>query len=294
MSAIDRTLDSLTFLTDEARDALRRRLRQLGGLALILIAFVLAIALSTWSVRDPSLSHATTTPARNLLGVVGASIADLSMQIFGLAALALMLPIAIWGWRLTSHRPLRRERIRLLVWIFAIALIAACAASLPRPTSWPLPVGLGGVVGDAVLRAVAWLAGGSLGSFAFVLIGVTTAAFGFAALAIACGFGLHGEADEVEETEEAPDESETRETEEKEGRAAISLGFLVHGFLSLKARIGRLFARDPSERRALAERNEPRFGDAASNDDGYALEEEEPPKRKAKPSRRSAGGYVLP
>jgi DNA segregation ATPase FtsK/SpoIIIE, S-DNA-T family len=294
MSAIDRTLDSLTFLTDEARDALRRRLRQLGGLALILIAFVLAIALATWSVRDPSLSHATTTPARNLLGIAGASIADLSMQIFGLAALALLLPIATWGWRLASHRTLRRERIRLLVWILAIALIAACAASLPRPTSWPLPVGLGGVVGDAVLRAAAWLLGGSLNSFAFVVIGTITATFGVAALAIACGFGLHGEGDEVDESEEAPDESEAKEAEEKEGRAAISLGFLVHGFLSLKARIGRLFARDPSERSALAERNEPRFGDAASNDDGYAHEEEEPPKRKARPSRRSAGGYVLP
>ena len=53
MSAIDRTLDSLTFLTDEARDALQRRLRQLVGLALILFALLLAIALATWSVRDP-------------------------------------------------------------------------------------------------------------------------------------------------------------------------------------------------------------------------------------------------
>jgi DNA segregation ATPase FtsK/SpoIIIE, S-DNA-T family len=297
MSAIDRTLDSLTFLTDEARDALRRRLRQLVGLALILFALLLAIALATWSVRDPSLSHATTTPIRNLLGIAGSTIADLSMQIFGLAALAVLVPIGIWGWRLASDRPLRRERVRLLIWIIAIALTAAFAASLPRPPSWPLPVGLGGVVGDAVLRAAAWLAGGSLNSFAYVVIGATSAALGFVAFAIACGFGLHGVTDEVEEADDEPeaDESPAKETEEKEGRAAISLGFLVHGFLSLKARIGRLFARDPSERSAL-DRSEPRFGATANNDDGYveAEEEEEPPKRKVKPSRRSAGGYVLP
>jgi DNA segregation ATPase FtsK/SpoIIIE, S-DNA-T family len=296
MSAIDRTLDSLTFLTDEARDALRRRLRQLVGLALILFALLLAIALATWSVRDPSLSHATTTPVRNLLGIAGSTIADLSMQIFGLAALTVMLPIGIWGWRLASDRPLRRERLRLLVWIIAIALTAAFAATLPRPSSWPLPVGLGGVVGDAVLRAAAWLAGGSLNSFAYVAIGATSAVLGFVAFAIACGFGLHGAADEIEGADVEPeaDESKAKETEEKEGRAAISLGFLVHGFLSLKARIGRLFARDPSKRSAL-DRSEPRFGAAASND-AYAEEEEEeePPKRKAKPSRRSAGGYVLP
>jgi len=159
MSAIDRTLDSLTFLTEGARDALRRRLHELGGLALILLALLLAIALATWSVRDPSLSHATTSPVRNLLGVVGSTVADLSMQIFGLAALALILPIALWGWRLASHRPLSRERIRLVVWVLAIALVAAFAACLPRPASWPLPVGLGGVVGDAVLRGAAWLMG---------------------------------------------------------------------------------------------------------------------------------------
>src|SRR5215510_5212141 len=254
---------------------------------------MLAIALATWSVRDPSLSHATTTPVRNILGIAGSTIADLSMQIFGLAALTVMLPIGLWGWRLASDRPLRRERVRLLIWIVAIALTAAFAATLPRPSSWPLPVGLGGVVGDAILRGAAWLAGGSLNGLTYVVIGATSSALGFVAFAVACGFGLHGAEDETEEADAEPEADDSaKEAEEKEGRAAISLGFLVHGFLSLKARIGRLFARDP--RSTLAERNEPRFGMAASNDDGYAEEEEEPPKRKIRPSRRSAGGYVMP
>src|SRR3954471_5473402 len=308
MSAIDRTLDSLTFLTEEARDALRKRLHELGGLALIGLAFVLAIALATWSVRDPSLSHATTAPVRNILGVVGSTVADLSMQIFGLAALALIFPIALWGWRLTSHRPLSRERIRLVVWVLAIALVAAFAACLPRPASWPLPVGLGGVVGDAVLRGAAWLMGGPLGSFAYVVIGAATAALGFAALAITCGFALHGATDELDAAEEEPQEDEREDapeapasSEEKESRAAISLGFLVHGFLSLKARLARLFSRaesDNSRRLALAGRAEPSFSSDGSSDelDEEAEEEEapEPPKKKAKPSRRGGGGYVLP
>jgi DNA segregation ATPase FtsK/SpoIIIE, S-DNA-T family len=303
MSAIDRTLESLTFLTEEARDALRRRLHELGGLALILLALVFAIALATWSVRDPSLSHATTSPVRNLLGAVGSTVADLSMQIFGMAALALILPIALWGWRLTSHRPLARERIRLVVWVLAIALIAAFAACLPRPASWPLPVGLGGVVGDAVLRGAAWLMGGSLGSFAYVVIGATTAVLGFNALAITCGFGLHGTADDLDGTDEEPQEDEadepkaTAESEEKESRAAISLGFLVHGFLSLKARVARLFSRgDDSSRRALTGRSEPSFGRDGPSDPVEEEEQPEPPKKKPRPSRRGGGGggYVLP
>jgi DNA segregation ATPase FtsK/SpoIIIE, S-DNA-T family len=303
MSAIDRTLESLTFLTEEAREALRRRLHELGGLALILLSLMLAIALATWSVRDPSLSHATTAPVRNLLGVVGSTVADLSMQIFGLAALALILPIALWGWRLASHRPLARERIRLVVWVLAVALVAAFAACLPRPASWPLPVGLGGVVGDAVLRGAAWLMGGSLGTFGYMVIGATTGALGFAALAITCGFGLQRTADELDAEEPEEDEqAETAESEEKESRTAISLGFLVHGFLSLKARLVRLFSRDDDgSRRALAGRAEPSFGSDGSSHEAELEEEEveeeeqpEPPKKKAKPSRRGGGGYVLP
>ena len=59
MPAIDRGLDSLSFLSDALRDALRRRLRELGGVALIAVSILLALALATWSVQDPSLSHAT-------------------------------------------------------------------------------------------------------------------------------------------------------------------------------------------------------------------------------------------
>src|SRR5512146_2186642 len=117
MPAIDRGLDRLSFLPEAVRDALRRRLRELGGLALIALATLLALALATWSVQDPSLSHATNAPIRNMLGAPGAIVADLLIQLLGVAALALVLPVAIWGWRLATHRPLQRERIRLLFWL---------------------------------------------------------------------------------------------------------------------------------------------------------------------------------
>ncbi len=132
MPAIDRGLDSLSFLSEALRDALRRRLREVGGTALLVGSILLALALATWSVQDPSLSHATNRPIRNVLGVPGAIVADLLMQLFGMAALALLLPLAIWGWRLVTHRTLRRERIRLCFWIAGVLLAAACASSLPR------------------------------------------------------------------------------------------------------------------------------------------------------------------
>src|SRR3954447_10128310 len=117
MPAIERSLDSLSFLPEAVRDALRRRLRELGGIALIVVAAALAIALATWSVKDPSLSHATTAPVHNVLGLPGAIVSDLLMQLLGISALAMVLPVAVWGWRLASHRPLARERYRILAWL---------------------------------------------------------------------------------------------------------------------------------------------------------------------------------
>ena len=58
------------------------------------------------------LSHATGEPIRNLLGLPGAISADLMMQLFGLASIALFAPVASWGWRLLSHRPFGRELAR--------------------------------------------------------------------------------------------------------------------------------------------------------------------------------------
>src|SRR6204780_95384 len=152
MSMIDRSLDGLTFLSGQFGAALRRRLREIGGMALLGIALAACLALATWSVQDPSLSHATNAPVRNLLGLPGAIVADLMMQLLGLGSLALLLPIAAWGYRLLGHRRLSHERLRVLLWLFGAVLTAAFASCLPKSPRWPLPSGLGGVVGDAMLR----------------------------------------------------------------------------------------------------------------------------------------------
>ena len=116
MASSDRNLDVVAFVTDHFRDIVRRRLSELAGLALITCALLGVIALATWSVQDPSLSHATQTPIKNLLGFPGAIFSDLAMQLLGLSAVLLLLPEALLGWRLLSHRPLG-EKWRGLVWV---------------------------------------------------------------------------------------------------------------------------------------------------------------------------------
>ena len=68
MPAIDRGLLSLSFLPDAVRDALRRRLRELGGLALIALAVLLSLALATWSVQD---QDTTAQALHRLVAVLG-------------------------------------------------------------------------------------------------------------------------------------------------------------------------------------------------------------------------------
>jgi len=304
MSMLDRSIDGVAVLSNQFGAMVRRRLREVGGLALISIAMMAVLALATWSVRDPSLSHATNAPVRNLLGLPGAIAADLMMQLLGLGSLALLLPVAIWGYRLLGHRSLSRERLRVMLWLFGAVLAAAFASSVPRTAHWPLPCGLGGVIGDALLRLPMELFGlpmtGTYRLAATVVLGAA------AIVAFAGAAGLIWQDDDrdyaARDAEDEEDDATAEETDDD--RAWISLGWLTHEMLSLRARIARLFrgrAPAPAARpTAPRARIEPRFEAAAASYDADETDEEteeaSPRVRKARAPRprRTSGGYVLP
>ena len=152
MPAIERVIPIVGQISDPIREMLARRLRELTGLGVIALSCVVAAALMTWSVQDPSLSHATSGAIRNLMGRPGAIGADMLMQILGLGSIMLILPVAVWGWRLVTHRLFDREALRVACWILCAVIAAGFASCLPRSGAWPLPTGLGGVVGDALVR----------------------------------------------------------------------------------------------------------------------------------------------
>src|ERR1043166_1846320 len=223
------------FLPDDLRAAIARRLAEIIGVALIVVSGALAAALGSWSVQDPSLSHATSAPVRNLLGVPGAVAADLLMQLVGIGALALILPVAVWGWRLITHRPLDRERLRLILWTAGVLAATAFASCLPTGTAWPLPTGLGGVVGDALLRLPAWLFGAPLKGGVRIALALIAGLAALVALALAMGFEWR------RKRRRAAQPVET----DNEGRPSVSLGWLYHALLSVTARLARMFARRP-------------------------------------------------
>src|SRR4030081_3202315 len=155
MPAIERDTPIVGQLPAAIREALARRLRELAGLGLLVLSGTAAAAPMTWSVQDPSLSHATSRPIRNIVGYPGAISADLLMQILGLGAIMLILPVAVWGWRMLTHRTFDREALRIGCWILCTIIAAGFASCWPHGGAWPLPTGFGGVVGDALVRAPA-------------------------------------------------------------------------------------------------------------------------------------------
>jgi DNA segregation ATPase FtsK/SpoIIIE, S-DNA-T family len=316
MSLIDRSLDGLGSLSGQLGGILQRRLRELGGIALLSLAMMAALTLATWSVRDPSLSHATDVPVHNLLGRPGAIAADLMMQLFGLGSLALLLPIAVWGYRLLGHRPLNRERLRVIVWLLGAVLTAAFASCLPRSAHWPLPSGLGGVIGDAMLRLPAALLHTRIVDTYRFTASIMLGLAALVAFATAAGIIWRSPVDEAdeedEEEEEEEDEEEADEEEEDEDedeRAWISLGFIAHELLSLRARLALLFRRRPSTNAdggGPRQRIEPRFGKPAEMPAAAGQDEDDPeteipvaaakkPRPAAKLARRASDdGYAVP
>ena len=267
MPAIERVIPLVGHLPASIREALARRLREFAGLSLIALSGVAAAALMTWSVQDPSLSHATSRAIRNIVGYPGAIGADLLMQILGLGAIMLILPVAVWGWRTLTHRSFDREALRLGCWVLCTVISAGFASCWPHNGAWPLPTGLGGVVGDALVRAPAVV----LGPPGFVyrlVLGMILFAAMCASFMFASGWGSRPREEELTPIED----DDQPFVEEGDDRGSVSLGWLFHAVMSAKARLGwllttayrSLVASSQPSRGSAFERQEPNLGDRAA------------------------------
>jgi len=130
---------------------LRKSISKANGFLLIVLAILGGIALSTWTISDPSLTFANGSSPENWLGFWGASFADFTMQFLGFGSVALLIPPLIWGLHKISFRPLGHLLTRIGFWIAGLVALTSALAAIPIPQGWPLQVGLGGVIGDAVL-----------------------------------------------------------------------------------------------------------------------------------------------
>ncbi len=229
-------------------------IRLIGLILLALVGIVMA-ALASWSVDDPSLSYAATNPVRNWLGFPGAVIADLSFQVLGLGIIVLLVPLALWGWSFVRRRVPTHMGLRLIAWIAATLLATGVLAFMPAPASWPLPTGLGGLIGAGFTNLAELVAGAepqpvTAWLFAIILFAPTLALFwlalGLGAMhlpKLAAATGARGKGKTAMAVE---DEAE------RNGILDVAIGGLVHLGFSAQTALRRAIAKARGKRRRQA------------------------------------------
>jgi S-DNA-T family DNA segregation ATPase FtsK/SpoIIIE len=257
-------MTALALIPEPLRAFAARRGAELAGLCLVAGAIAIGLALLSWSVEDPSLNHATAGPVRNLLGWRGAVAADLVMQLLGLGAIGLLVPLGFWGLRLMTSRRLEQVKTRLLLWIAGGVLAAGLASFLPVTARWPLPTGLGGVVGDAVLAVPRRL----FSDFTPAMVAIAAALAAGSILALSGCISVRdrfADADDGDEGERPARRKPEAEDDDAgaPGMALVALGAVLHAGISLKAALARQIARRRAARVAVAPpapwRTAPRF-----------------------------------
>ncbi len=287
-----------------------RRLSEMVGIALLVAAICVALALMTWSVQDPSLNQAVNRPVTNLLGRPGAMLSDIMIQLFGLSALAWLAPLGFLGFRLMSGQAVTRPKLRILMWLLGGLSLSALVSTLPIIGAWPLPIGLGGIVGDGLLSLIQKLpriGGFTPRPFLIALFGVVS----FVGLAYASGLGLsvpRRRAKPIVTLDDEDDDQRDDDTVRRRGTGTVWIGAALHGLLSIKNALRRWYlARvtpdDPYEsmRSNRSSRHEPGLdGVERSTDESAAptlSRARKPAAKPVKPSVTKTGEldlYTLP
>jgi len=213
-----------------------RLVAQFAGASAITLAAAGWLCLLSWTIGDPSLNHATGELPRNWLGAWGATAADIAMQSIGLASIVLFVPMAAWGWHLLAKVIPTRPWWRLLAWPAAALAAAAGLSSLPVPAGWPLPNGLGGIMGDVLISALGIFGAVAPQAIVTALGGIALVLLAGWATLFACAIPPRALALIWARSESGGQSRATADF------AAGTLGAAGHWLLAARARIARLFA----------------------------------------------------
>ena len=240
------------------RGFLQRQLMRAAGIAVLAATAFCLGSLGTWNVADPSFSHATDNVVSNALGYPGAVVSDILMQFLGLSSVVSLVPAVAWAIWLSIARGVDRKPRRIAAWFGAGVLAAGIVGCISAPPTWPLPSGLGGVVGDLALAIPSWLAGGYPTGASAILTCAVFLGPALYLLAFACGvIGREVEEDAVparrpakrKQAREVDDEEDT-EDEDEGGGLMAAMGAVTHWWLSVRALARRKLGALPMPRRA--------------------------------------------
>ncbi len=174
------------------RSALGGHTAELAGLALACVGLALLIALGSYDPHDPSLNTASSRGTHNLVGPLGAIVADLLLQSFGCAAALPGLTMLVWAWRLVSRRGMGSVAVRLASLLGSIPVCAAVLASLSSEgaVTWPTLAGPGGASGRLLAEAALSFSGRLAGPAGEALAWMGGVGLSVALVALALGLTI--------------------------------------------------------------------------------------------------------
>src|SRR5208282_5746007 len=167
-----------------------RRLNELVGILLCVSALLLFLALASYSPLDPSLNSASiltgSHAARNWIGIFGAYLSDLILQVWGVGSFLLPIFMAMLGARWFRSRAVQSPVAKTLGGLWLLLFVPALLAILPGHFRWkdavPVEGLVGRILGDALVHYFN-LAGAYIVCTTVLAVSVyLTTAFSFAAL----------------------------------------------------------------------------------------------------------------
>ena len=124
-----------------------RRLNEPIGFVVLSLAIALGLSLISYQPFDPSWNVVSSTKsASNLIGIPGAYLSDLLLQLLGLAAFLLPLYLMVLGWCWVCSKPLAMPISRATGSVLLL-LVLATGFSVSDTVAWRGTISTGGVLG---------------------------------------------------------------------------------------------------------------------------------------------------
>jgi len=150
----------MAFLSRIFEPTRNRRINELVGFLLCVCALLLFLALASYSPLDPSLNSASvltgSRAARNWIGIVGAYLSDIALQLLGVSAFLLPVFFCMLGARWFRSRPVQSPLAKTLGGTWLLVFLPAWLAIMPGHLRWmsaiPIEGLLGRIVGDALIH----------------------------------------------------------------------------------------------------------------------------------------------
>ena len=152
MAVIDKHTSFNFKITPES--FLRRRIKELCGLLVLSAVALLMAAFLTYNASDASLNSANSGLTANILGLPGAVVSDLLIQMIGLTNGMLVIVLSFWGVRLLVHKSLNKVIFRLLLLPIGLVLLSGGVAQFSFQDFWKISSGFGGVTGSIIFDQI--------------------------------------------------------------------------------------------------------------------------------------------